>query len=91
VPLVINLVEDGKTPLLTPAEAGALGYKIVLYPISALLAVTARLEEAYDLLLKGERKTLDGDRASFGHYNEIMQLPELLAVTKRLADTNKGE
>jgi 2-methylisocitrate lyase-like PEP mutase family enzyme len=91
VPLVINLVEDGKTPLVTAADAEALGYKIVLYPISALLAVTRRLEEAYDLLLKDERKTLDGGRASFAHYNEILKLPELLAVTRRLAETNKGE
>ena len=87
VPLVVNLVEDGKTPLLTTAELEALGYKVLLYPISALLAVTRRLEEVYDLLLKGERKTLDGDRSSFSHYNEIMKLPELLAVTKALADT----
>jgi 2-methylisocitrate lyase-like PEP mutase family enzyme len=91
VPLVINLVEDGKTPLVTATDAEALGYKIVLYPISALLAVTRRLEEAYDLLLKGERKALDADRVSFGHYNEIMKLPELLAVTRRLAETNKEE
>jgi 2-methylisocitrate lyase-like PEP mutase family enzyme len=91
VPLVINLVEDGKTPLVTTVEAEGLGYKIVLYPISALLAVTRRLEEAYDLLLKGERKSLDAGRASFEHYNEIMKLPELLAVTRKLAGTNKGE
>ncbi|HEY0303068.1 MAG TPA: isocitrate lyase/PEP mutase family protein [Rhizomicrobium sp.] len=91
VPLLANLVEDGKTPLLGVAELAALGYRIVLYPISALLAVTRRLEEAYGLLLKGERAGLDGSRAGFGHYNEILKLPELLAVTKALAEPNKGE
>ena len=91
VPLLANLVEDGKTPLLSVAELEALGYKIVLYPISALLAVTRRLEEVYDLLLKGARNSLDDGRASFGHYNDIMKLPELLAVTKALAEPNKGE
>ncbi|MEI9993049.1 MAG: isocitrate lyase/phosphoenolpyruvate mutase family protein [Rhizomicrobium sp.] len=87
VPLLANLVEDGKTPLLSVAELDALGYRVVLYPISALLGVTKRLEEIYDLLLRGERKMLDGNRSSFGHYNEIMKLPELLAVTKALAGT----
>ena len=87
VALVANLVEDGKTPLLTAAELETLGYKILLYPISALLAVTRRLEEVYDLLLKGDLKTLDSNRSSFSHYNEIMNLPGLLAVTKALADT----
>ena len=91
VPLLINLVEDGKTPLLPVAELEALGYRIVLYPISALLAVTRRLEEVYDLLLAGDRNSLDGSRSSFAHYNEIMNLPELLAVTKRLAEPNTGE
>jgi 2-methylisocitrate lyase-like PEP mutase family enzyme len=91
VPLLINLVEDGKTPFLSVAELEALGYRIVLYPISALLAVTRRLEEAYDLLLAGARNSLDASRSSFAHYNDIMNLPELLAVTKRLAEPNSGE
>jgi len=88
VPLIANLVEDGKTPLLSVADLEALGYRIVLYPISALLAVTRRLEEVYDLLLKDERNSLDAGRASFSHYNAIVKLPEYLAVTKRLAEPN---
>ena len=88
VPLVANMVEDGKTPLLSVAELEAMGYRIVLYPISALLAVTRRLEEAYDLLLRGDRNALDAGRVSFSHYNAIMNLPEYLAVTKRLAGPN---
>jgi len=91
VPLVANIVEDGKTPLLSAQEFGALGFKILLYPISALLAVTRRLETAYEQLLKGERKELDTNRATFNHYNAIMKLPELLAVTKALARTNYEE
>jgi 2-methylisocitrate lyase-like PEP mutase family enzyme len=89
VPLVANMVEDGKTPLLSVGELESLGYRIVLYPISALLTVTRRLEEIYADLLAGARQRLDGHRASFSHYNAIMKLPELLAVTRALADTNK--
>jgi len=88
VPLVANLVEDGKTPLLSVAELAAMGFRIVLHPISALLAVTRRLEEVYDRLLKGDRAALDGARASFGHYNDVVGLPEFLAVTKRLTEPN---
>jgi len=91
VPLLANIVEDGKTPLLTRKEFEALGFKILLYPISALLAVTRRLETAYEHLLKGERKKLDTDRATFDHYNAIMKLPEFLAVTNALARTNYEE
>jgi len=91
VPLVANIVEDGKTPMLSVDEFGELGYGILLYPISALLAVTHRLEEVYDLLLKGQRNVLDSSRSSFGHYNEIMNLPEMLAVTKALSQSNDEE
>jgi 2-methylisocitrate lyase-like PEP mutase family enzyme len=90
-PLVANIVEDGKTPLLTAEEFGALGFRLLLYPISALLAVTRRLEGVYERLLTCERRELDKDRSSFDHYNEIMNLPELLAVTKALSRTNNEE
>jgi 2-methylisocitrate lyase-like PEP mutase family enzyme len=91
VPLVANIVEDGKTPLLTVQEFETLGFKILLYPISALLAVTRRLEAVYEHLLKGEREKIDRDRVTFDHYNAIMNLPELLAVTNALARTNYEE
>jgi len=84
-PLLANIVEDGKTPLLSPRELEQIGFKIVLYPISALLAVTRRLEGVYAALVKGERETLDAERARFAEYNEIVGLPELLADAAKLA------
>jgi 2-methylisocitrate lyase-like PEP mutase family enzyme len=91
VPLVANVVEDGKTPILTPRELGELGYRLIFYPISALLAITRRLEEIYELLLNGQRNDLDSGRSSFSHYNEIMNLPEMLAVTKAISQSNDEE
>jgi len=85
-PLVANLVEDGKTPMLTPGELGALGYKFILYPISALLAVTRRLQDVYAALLSGDRAGVDHARARFGEYNEIVGLPEYLAQAKTYSD-----
>ena len=86
VPLVANLVEDGKTPMLKPDELGALGYKIILYPISALLAVTRRLQDVYAALLAGDRTRIDASRARFGEYNEIVGLPEFLAQAKTYSE-----
>lgn len=39
-PLLANMVEAGKTPFLTSAELDDLGYKLVIYPSSALYAAT---------------------------------------------------
>ncbi len=40
-PLLANVVEGGRTPLLSRAELEALGYKIAIYPIALLLAAVA--------------------------------------------------
>jgi 2-methylisocitrate lyase-like PEP mutase family enzyme len=84
-PLVANIVEDGKTPLLSPAELAQIGFKIVLYPISALLTVTRRLQDTYAALIAGNRAHLDTHRIRFSEYNDIVGLPELLADAAKLA------
>jgi 2-methylisocitrate lyase-like PEP mutase family enzyme len=73
VPLVANLVEDGKTPMLPRAELEKMGYRILLYPVTALLAVTHTLESTFAKLLAGESITA---RATFQHYNDVVGLPE---------------
>jgi 2-methylisocitrate lyase-like PEP mutase family enzyme len=71
VPLVANMVEEGKTPLLSPQTLSQLGYRIALYPISALLAVTRQLESAYARILMG-RPIDPRERSSFAQYSEIV-------------------
>lgn len=79
VPLVANLVEDGKTPMLAPAELQSMGYKIALYPVSALLSVAARLQDVYAQLLSRAGPDPAAPRESFSGYNEIVGLPQMLA------------
>ena len=50
---VANLVEDGRTPWLTPAELSDLGYSVALYPVSLLLHGTAATNDAARALLDG--------------------------------------
>lgn len=79
VPLVVNIVEDGKTPYLGAKELEAIGYKIALFPVSALLAVTARLQGVYAALLKGEGLPDADPRVTFQRYNELIGLNDMLA------------
>ncbi len=39
VPLMYNFVESGKSPLIPAAELERLGFKMVIYPVSAMLTV----------------------------------------------------
>jgi 2-methylisocitrate lyase-like PEP mutase family enzyme len=50
---VANMIEGGKTPLLSPAELHALGYDLVVTPLAGLFAAARALAEAY-ALIRGE-------------------------------------
>ena len=84
VALVANMVEDGKTPYLPARDLEALGFKLAIYPVSALLSVTARLQSVYATLLKGEGLPAGEDRVTFQRYNELIGLPEMLAEATKL-------
>jgi methylisocitrate lyase len=49
-PLLANMTEFGKGPLLTVSELGAMGYKMVLYPLTAFRAAMRAAAETLVLL-----------------------------------------
>ncbi len=52
VPVLANMTEFGKTPLMTLAELGALGVSIVLYPLSAFRAMSQAASNVYQAIEK---------------------------------------
>jgi len=52
-PKLVNLVEDGDTPLLPPAELEALGFKIAAHPLTLLSAAAHAMQEALASLSDG--------------------------------------
>ena len=81
-PLLANLVEDGKTPWVTPEALQQMGYKFALYPISALLAVDKALEAAYARILTTGADDL-ALRVRFSEHNDIVGLADFLARAER--------
>jgi methylisocitrate lyase len=51
VPLLANMTEFGKTPLLTATQFESLGYKMVIYPVTALRVMLRAVEEFYAELI----------------------------------------
>lgn len=72
--LVANMVEDGKTPVRSAAELGAIGYRLILYPISALLAATRTAQRVYGAIVANGEPDPTIERVTFGAYNEIVGL-----------------
>jgi methylisocitrate lyase len=50
VPVLANITEFGKTPLLGRDELGAAGVAMVLYPLSAFRAMSRAAQEVYETL-----------------------------------------
>ena len=48
LPLLANMVEGGRTPVLSKQALEALGYKIAIYPVTALLAAAQAMKAVYD-------------------------------------------
>jgi len=73
VPLVANMTEFGKTPYLTVKEFEALGYQLVLFPVTALRVAT----KAVEAMLK-ELKSLGTQQRSLDKMQTRQQLYDLL-------------
>ncbi len=75
VVLVANMVEQGKTPLLTADALYQLGYSLVAVPVSGLLAVTHALRELFATLRReGATATCSDRMAQFPDLNALLGL-----------------
>jgi 2-methylisocitrate lyase-like PEP mutase family enzyme len=54
-PKMANLIEGGKTPLLSPAHLEAIGYTIAVYPLTMLNVSIQAMREALGQLKTGQR------------------------------------
>ncbi len=81
-PKMANLVEQGDTPLLSHAELEALGYKLALYPITAILAAQRAMERALASLHSGKQPEALAD---FAELREVVGFPEYYESEKKYA------
>jgi 2,3-dimethylmalate lyase len=47
MPLVANMVEGGRTPMLEPRRLAEIGYALAIYPVAGLLSAAAALNTVY--------------------------------------------
>ena len=84
VPLMANIVEGGKTPLLTAAELEALGFALVIFPGGIVRALAHMASEYYaSLAMHGTSEPFRSRMLDFAGLNDLIGTPELLAFGKR--------
>ncbi len=81
-PKMANMVEEGDTPILPPGELEAIGYKIVIYPISLMLAGLKAMEDALAAMQGGGRPE---NLAGFGHLRDVVGFPDYYETEKKYA------
>lgn len=91
VPLVANLVEDGKTPGPDLGTFGELGYALVLRPVSALLRVAEELRQVYAELHAAGSLDPSAPRVSFNGFNSLVGLKAADTFADSLSGTLPAE
>lgn len=79
-PKMANMVEQGKTPVLAPAELEQMGYKIAAYPLTLMLSALKAMETALEELKGGAHPS---NLASFAHLQDVIGFPEYYAAEDR--------
>jgi carboxyvinyl-carboxyphosphonate phosphorylmutase len=86
IPLLYNFVEHGKSPLLSVAELQRLGFKVVIFPGSIMLAVLPLVREILAAIKRhGTTEALLGRMTNVVELFETMGLSEMLALDARVA------
>jgi len=68
-PLLVNMVEGGKTPFLPARDLEELGFRLAIYPVTAVLAATYQIKKAL--------KTLRETGTTQGGWHEMLPFSEV--------------
>ena len=83
VPLVANMVEGGRTPILSRSELEELGFKLAIFPASGFLAMGAALRSIYrEIQSRGSSKSWNGDLYSFDEFSRLMGFEQVWAFER---------
>ena len=87
-PLVANMVEGGRTPVLSRSDLEAIGYKIAIFPVTARLAATEAMRAAYAQIRQhGSSAGLSTPLMPFSDLTKLMGFEEVWAFDRRHAET----
>jgi 2-methylisocitrate lyase-like PEP mutase family enzyme len=69
LPLVANMADGGRTPILPKKRLEEIGYRMAIFPVTGLLAATKALERVYSVLKeKGSSDTLSSELYPFNGF-----------------------
>ena len=86
VPLLFNWAEGGKTPPVSLDRLKELGYRIVIFPLSALLAATGAMRRILqEIAQAGTPTAAMHELPTFAEFVDFIGLPQVHAAEQRYA------
>lgn len=83
-PLVANMIEDGVTPTMPAQKLLELGYRIAVFPLSALYSATYAMREVLTELKKtGATRQTRKMMVTFKDFNRFVDLDRYMGLEKR--------
>ena len=87
LPLLANMVEGGRTPVLSHQELESIGYKLAIFPVTALLAATQAMKAVYESFKKtGSSASIPTPLMPFADLTKLMGFEEIWEFEKRYAN-----
>jgi len=84
-PLIANMVNGGRTPLLPADELQALGFAVAIHPAAGFLSAAAALQTAYADLKANGINTDRTELYSFAEFNQLIGFEDVWAFDQRYA------
>ena len=76
-PLLANMVDGGRTPVLSRGRLEALGFSLAIFPATGFLAAAAALESVYGVLRREGSSVNAGPLKDFQAFNEALGFREV--------------
>ncbi len=89
LPLLANMVERGRTPVLSRQDLESIGYKLAIFPVTALLAAVQAMTEVYTRF-QAQGSSAGGSTPlyDFGELTRLMGFEDVWAFERRHAETD---
>jgi len=86
-PMVANMIEGGKTPVLPKEELAEMGFQLILYPLTGLYAAAASMREYYQKLSDdGTTIGMETGLMQFTEFNDLIGVEEKYQLSEKFGE-----
>jgi 2-methylisocitrate lyase-like PEP mutase family enzyme len=82
-PIVANMIEGGKTPVLPRDRLASMGFQLILYPLAGLFAAAKAIRTVYTQVYRDGTTAGADAQMTFAEFNELIGVSQKYALAER--------